>query len=91
MFLDFPVQQSLHVSEESSCSTSHAEATVKQLANAWIRIALHNVRSGVMDIRRESGAHGAERVLLIRAIEGGKHGKDVQKQNEEGAWEDDCR
>jgi len=53
LFLDFLAQQSLHPPEESSCSTSHAEATVKQLANAWIRIALHKGRSRGINVMRE--------------------------------------
>ena len=89
MFLDFLAKQSLHASEESPCSSSRAEVTVKGITSGLVRIALHNVRRLRDECQARIGSTWRRAVPLIRAIEGGKHGKDVQKEDEEGQWEED--
>jgi len=69
-------------------SAPEPKVTVKGWRAAGIRIALHNLCSRVRNVRRES--EHAVSIECTRSY-GRKHGKDVQEQDEEGDWEEDCR
>ena len=85
--LTLPAQQSRQISEESVVFQRQCEETVKMMASGRIRIALHNGRSRVMNV--SANREHAVSIECTRSFRR-KHGKDVQEQDEEGDWEEDC-